>query len=97
VAEPEAAGFITAWPAGQSRPNASSVNYVAGQTVPNFAIVGVGSASQVSLYSLATTHLIVDLTGTFSDGGAVPPPPGTPEFSAAVTYYEPVASLGDSA
>jgi hypothetical protein len=27
--------FLTVWPKGEARPNASSLNFVAGQTIPN--------------------------------------------------------------
>ncbi|MCH7606828.1 MAG: hypothetical protein IH962_06700, partial [Chloroflexi bacterium] len=43
VVDATAASFLTAWPAGKPRPNASNLNYVAGQTVPNLVIVTVGA------------------------------------------------------
>jgi hypothetical protein len=87
VTNPEGPGFITAWPGGP-RPNVSSVNYSAGQTVPNFAIVPVGADSNFQLFTLATTDLIVDLTGTFLEprAGSVP---GNTGISAAITNYSP--------
>ncbi|MBI4884752.1 MAG: hypothetical protein HY826_11945, partial [Actinobacteria bacterium] len=32
---PSAAGYLTVWPTGQPRPNASNLNFVPGQVVPN--------------------------------------------------------------
>lgn len=60
--EPTAAGFITAWPAGQPRPLASNLNVVPGQTVPNLVTVGLGADGAISLYNFAgATHLIADV------------------------------------
>ncbi len=60
---PDDFGFITVYPCGSSRPNASNVNYVPGQVVPNAVLAKVGSSGRVCFYTLATTHLIVDATG----------------------------------
>src|SRR5882757_9837856 len=42
VTDPSASSFVTVWPAGGGRPNASNLNFVAGQTVPNMVVVAVG-------------------------------------------------------
>jgi RHS repeat-associated protein len=64
---PTAASFITVWPAGSSRPtNASNLNVVAGQTIPNLVMVGVGTSGQISFYNNAgSTDLIADVVGYF--------------------------------
>jgi hypothetical protein len=60
-----AAGYVTAVPAGQPLPVASNLNLpAAGATVPNTAIVGLGSDA-VTLYSQSGAHLIVDVSGWF--------------------------------
>jgi hypothetical protein len=41
--DPTSASFITVWPSGAARPTASSLNVVAGQTVPNMVIAKVGA------------------------------------------------------
>lgn len=65
--QPTASGWITAWPAGQTRPNASNVNFAAAKTVPNFAIVKLSPSGGISLYnSSGTTHLLVDVAGWFA-------------------------------
>ena len=57
-----AAGFVTAWPAGSARPNASNINFVAAQTIPNLVIAKVGSAGKISLFNSAgSTDLIIDV------------------------------------
>lgn len=61
-----ARGFVTAYPQGQTRPTASNLNLLPGQTVPNAAVVAPGTGARVSLYSQSGAHLIVDLFGWFS-------------------------------
>jgi hypothetical protein len=64
---PEAAGYLAAWPSGDGRPDASTVNVErAGQTRPNHAIVPVGADGTISLYQSPRAHVIVDLTGWFT-------------------------------
>jgi hypothetical protein len=66
VTEPTTAGFITVWPTGTTRPTASNLNFVAGQTIPNMVIATIGTNGQVSLFNSAgATHLVVDVLGTF--------------------------------
>jgi hypothetical protein len=63
---PSAASFLTVWPTGASRPTASNLNVVAGQTVPNMVIAKVGTNGQISVYNDAgTVDVIVDVLGWF--------------------------------
>jgi hypothetical protein len=71
VTEPTASGFLTLYPADESRPVVSNVNFVAGQTVPNLTTVKVGSAggsaNKVKLYNFTgSTHVIVDIFGYYT-------------------------------
>jgi CSLREA domain-containing protein len=59
------AGFVTVFPCGQAQPLASSLNYLAGQIVPNSVIAKVGSGGTVCLFVSADTHLVVDVDGYF--------------------------------
>ncbi len=69
VTNPSTAGYVSAYASGTARPPTSNVNYVAGQTVANRAIVAVGAAGKVSLYNCCgSTDLLVDVAGWFSDG-----------------------------
>jgi hypothetical protein len=69
VTNPTAASFVTVWPTGQTRPNASNINFAAGQTVPNLVTVKVGAGGQVSLYNaVGNTDLIADVAGYYGDG-----------------------------
>jgi hypothetical protein len=85
VVNPAGPGYVTAYPAGASLPNASSVNYVAGEVVPNLVEVGIGSAGQVSLFTSAQTDLVVDVEGYTSPTAAGGPGAGlyTPLSSPA--------------
>ena len=64
VTAPNGNGYITAYSCG-TLPNASNVNYVAGQTVPNAVIAPVDGSGNVCLFTSSTTHLIVDVNGWF--------------------------------
>ncbi len=69
VTEPTASSFITVFPAGATRPNASNLNMSAGQTIANMVIVPVGASGQISLFNLnGSTHLIADVLGWFPAG-----------------------------
>ena len=67
-------GFLTAWPCGQSRPNASNLNYGPGMAVANSAIVKVGGGGRVCLYTGDTdTQLIADVNGWFTSSSSYTP------------------------
>ena len=60
-------GFVTVFPCGVERPLASNLNYVTGQTIPNAALTKIGVNGTVCLYTSQPTHLVVDVTGFFTD------------------------------
>lgn len=64
VVDPVGAGFVTVYPCGD-RPMASSLNFVAGQTVPNAVIAPVSSAGEVCLHSSVSAYLLADVNGWF--------------------------------
>jgi len=71
VARPSEAGFVTVWPAGQPRPNASNLNFTPGQTVPNMVIVPVGAGGQISIVNESgTADVLVDVLGWFPVGAS---------------------------
>jgi hypothetical protein len=78
VTDPASGGYLTAYPnedpsgAPWSRPTSSNVNFRAGQTVPNLAIVPVGKDGIVDLYngSAGGTDVIADVTGYFIQSAA---------------------------
>jgi hypothetical protein len=69
VDDPQRAGFLTVYPCGTSRPWASNLNFVAGQTVSNEVMVQPGADGTVCVYTTAATHLIVDLDATYDANG----------------------------
>jgi hypothetical protein len=73
VTQPDDAGFVTVFPCDEPRPTASNVNYVRGQTVPNAGTVKVAADGTLCIYSLAPTHVIVDLAGLYTAGGFYEP------------------------
>ena len=71
------AGYLTAFPAGIPRPTASSLNWTAGQTVPNLVEVPLGAGGQVSFFNAyGSADLILDLQGYVSAAAATPGPAG---------------------
>ena len=69
VTEAGGSGFVTVYPCG-TKPNASSLNYVAGQTVPNAVIAPVSAQGEVCFYSQAPVHLLADVNGWFAEGAS---------------------------
>lgn len=59
-----APGYVTAFPHGSARPNASSLNYRTGQTVANLVDVPIGPDGIVELYNQGgKVQLIADVEG----------------------------------
>jgi hypothetical protein len=68
VTRPSSAGYLTVWPAGGATPLASNLNFVAGETVPNRVMVGIGTGGQVSIFNgLGFTDVVADVNGWFTD------------------------------
>ncbi len=67
----QAAGFLTVWPCGQARPQASSLNY--GPPTPpqqaftraNLVNVQVGTGGRVCIYSQEQTEVVADVSGWY--------------------------------
>jgi hypothetical protein len=72
-----APSFLTAYPDGSALPNASNLNFFAGETVPNRVIVPLSGTGALDLYNAAgTVNAIVDVDGYLS--------------SATAGYFEPL-------
>ena len=81
-----AAGYVTAFPPGcNGVPYTSSVNFTAGQTVPNHAISGVSVGDgicalydgQVEIFNaVGQVHVIADMFGYFTGDGYIDHSPG---------------------
>jgi hypothetical protein len=64
-------GALTVWPTGATKPLASNLNWVAGQTVPNRVFVPVGTGGQISIFNFAgSADVVVDVSGYFTDATA---------------------------
>jgi hypothetical protein len=78
VTQPMATGFVTVWPAPADgsacttagAPDASNVNFVAGQTVANQVTVGAAGDGRLCLKTTAAAHLIADVSGWYAGTGA---------------------------
>lgn len=57
---PESGGYLTVYPCDVARPNASSVNFMAGQTVSTFAAVRADAGGDVCIFASSTTHILWD-------------------------------------
>lgn len=68
------AGHVTAHPAGTPTPNASSLNFAAGQTIPNQVTVRLSGDGRVTLTngSSAPVHLVVDVGGWYAPAAPTP-------------------------
>ena len=66
VVDAGGAGFVTVYPCDAPQPLASSLNFTAGQVIPNELVTKLSATGTVCLYTLAATDLIVDVTGTMS-------------------------------
>jgi hypothetical protein len=61
-----ATSHLTVWPTGDAKPNASNVNFVAGQVIPNLVIVKIGAGGKISITNnTGQTHVIGDVNGYF--------------------------------
>ncbi len=67
--EPSAGGFLTAYPCDVDRPETSSLNFGAGETRPNNAIVAVSQGGLLCVYAQVSTDIIVDLAGALGVSG----------------------------
>jgi hypothetical protein len=64
VEKPNRAGFVTVYPVGGGlAPNASMLNYVPGETVPNLVIAKVGDQGRVAFTRAGGGALVVDVMG----------------------------------
>jgi hypothetical protein len=61
-----APGFVTVYPCDTPRPLASSLNYAPGAATPNELVAKLSATGTICLYTLATTDLVVDVTGVIS-------------------------------
>ncbi|MFB7466542.1 hypothetical protein ACFCZ1_24130 [Streptomyces sp. NPDC056224] len=68
VTEPNSDGHLIVYPSGSQAPNASNLNFTAGQTIANSVIVPIGPDGKISIRNgaWAGTHVVVDVVGYYS-------------------------------
>ena len=58
--------FLSAWPSGVAQPNVSNLNFAPGQTIPNLAIIKIGSNGAIRFANaVGGVDVIVDVVGYF--------------------------------
>ena len=92
-------GFLTAWPAGQSKPLVASLNDPTGTVLANAVVVPAGTGGAVNVFTTDNTDVVIDINGYFAPPGpgglslfTVIPcrvldsrlPAGTPPFSTTI-------------
>ena len=70
-------GYLTAWPTGRTRPNASTLNSWKGKVVANAALVPTGDNESISVFVSNPTNVILDINGYF----------GQPGQTGALSFY----------
>ena len=72
VAAPRAAGVLTVFADGVSRPATSNVNFSAGQTISNLVVSQVGADGRIDLYNASpgSVQVVGDVSGWFATGRA---------------------------
>jgi hypothetical protein len=79
-------GFVQVYPTGRGTPASSSNLNLdrAGQTIPNAALAATGTQGRTSIYSSVGTHIILDVSGYYTDGAAGGGGTGDPALSGLV-------------
>jgi ELWxxDGT repeat protein len=84
-------GYVTVFPCG-TRPDASNLNFVSGQTVPNSVIAPLSADGEVCLYVYGVADVLVDVSGYFVSGFV----PLTPDRILDTRGSDPVGELDGS-
>jgi hypothetical protein len=64
--DPAGPGYLTLKPSGAARPLVSDLNYAAGETRPNLAVVRLSADGKIDLFTSTTTQVVVDVAGWMS-------------------------------
>lgn len=67
---PGANGYLTVYSCDAGRPLASHVNYRTGDVVPNAVLTQAATDGTICIYTVAATHLLVDVGGYVPAGGS---------------------------
>jgi uncharacterized delta-60 repeat protein len=66
---PNEGGYVTVYPCG-TRPNASNLNFISGQIIPNAVIAPVSANGKVCFFVYGKAHLLADVNGWLPIGAA---------------------------
>ena len=74
VTDTTAASHLTAWPTDQPRPHASNLNWPAGDTRANLAVLPLSPSGDITVTNNAgTTHLLIDVVGWYDTAASDAP------------------------
>ena len=76
VTEPQADGFLTAFPCDEPFPLASNLNFRAGESRAVAIVVGVDDAARLCVRSSTPAHIVLDVSGFYSPAPQFGPAPG---------------------
>ncbi len=76
VTEPQADGFLTAFPCDEPFPLASNLNFRAGESRAVAIVVGVDASTQLCVQSSAPAHIVLDVSGYYAPAPQFGPTPG---------------------
>ncbi len=97
---PTAATFVTAFPAGEARPNASNLNLRKGEVRPNLVFAKVGAGGKVSLFNASgSVNLLADVAGYFAGSTSTGPTITTASVAngtVGVAYNQTLTATGGS-
>ena len=63
------AGYLTTYPCSATAPDVSTVNFGAGETVPNAAVIPLDASGGFCIVAPTAAHLLVDVSGVFTPTG----------------------------
>lgn len=64
--------YLTVYPTGTSKPNASNLNFGTDQVIPNLVTVRIGVGGKVDIATaVGATHVVADVVGYYDDGTGV--------------------------
>ena len=79
VVGPAGSGFLGVYPSGGAFPGVSTLNFVAGQTVANAAVVPLGAGGAVTTFAgVSGSDLLIDVNGYYALSGDRNPAPASP-------------------
>jgi hypothetical protein len=71
VVGPDRPGYLTLFPCTSQLPTTSTLNYAAGRVAGNSAIAKLDAAGDLCVFTIATTHVVVDVNGFVPQGSPV--------------------------